>query len=69
MGREERRYDVGSRYIIDAGALTIYFASNERVKRYIDQILRGEAEGYICEINLAEFYYKTAEKPAPKQPT
>ena len=53
---------MGSRYVIDAGALALYFAGDERVKGYIDQILRGEAEGYICEVNLAEFYYKTAEK-------
>ena len=53
---------MGAKYVIDAGALALYFAGDERVKRYIDQILGGEAEGYVCEVNLAEFYYKTAEK-------
>lgn len=50
------------KYIIDAGALALYFAGDIRVKKYFNEILRGEAEGYICEVNLAEFYYKTAEK-------
>ncbi|RLG78309.1 MAG: DNA-binding protein [Thermoprotei archaeon] len=51
-----------SKYVIDAGALALYFAGDRRVKKYFDEILRGISEGYLCEINLAEFYYKTAEK-------
>ena len=50
-----------SRYIIDAGVLSLYFAGDKRVKKYFDMVFHGEAEGYILEINLAEFYYKTAE--------
>jgi len=50
-----------NRFIIDAGALALYFAGDERVKKYFDDILTGKSEGYILEINLAEFYYKTAE--------
>jgi len=53
---------VKSKYVIDAGALALYFAGDRRVKKYFDEILRGISEGYLCEINLAEFYYKTAEK-------
>ncbi|MCY0867863.1 MAG: type II toxin-antitoxin system VapC family toxin [Desulfurococcus sp.] len=50
-----------SRYVIDAGVLALYFAGDERVKNYMDRVLRGIDEGYICEVNLAEFYYKTGE--------
>jgi len=50
------------KYIIDAGALALYFAGDERVKEYFVEILKGKAEGYICEVNLTEFYYKTIEK-------
>ncbi len=32
------------------------------MKRYFDEIFHGSSEVYLCEINLAEFYYKTAEK-------
>jgi len=53
---------VKSRYVIDAGALALYFAGDQRVKKYFDEILQGASEGYLCEVNLAEFYYKTAEK-------
>lgn len=51
-----------AKYVLDAGVLALYFAGDERVKKYVDRILRGDAEGYVCEVNLAEFYYKTAEK-------
>lgn len=50
-----------NRYIIDAGVLALYFAGDRRAKKYIDRILRGIDEGYVCEVNLAEFYYKTGE--------
>ena len=50
-----------NRFIIDAGALALYFAGDKRVKKYFDDILTGKSEGYILEINLAEFFYKTAE--------
>ena len=50
------------RYIFDAGILALYFAGDQRVKIYLDEVFSGKAEGYISEVNLAEFYYKTAEK-------
>ncbi len=28
----------------------------------IDEVINGRAEGYTCETNIAEFYYKTCEK-------
>ena len=52
---------MNAKYIIDAGALALYFAGDRRIKKYFNEIFEGKAEGYILEINLAEFYYKTAE--------
>ena len=51
-----------SKYVIDVGVLALYFAGDLRVKKYFDEIFQGVSEGYLCEVNLAEFYYKTAEK-------
>jgi len=53
---------VANKYIVDAGVLALYFAGDKKVKKYFDDIFRGNATGYLCEINLAEFYYKSAEK-------
>ncbi len=53
---------MGNKYVIDASALALYFAGDKKVKKYIDEIIDGKSEGYLCEVNLAEFYYKTAEK-------
>ena len=50
------------KYVVDAGVLALYFAGDRRVKKYFDEIFQGLSEGYLCEVNLAEFYYKTAEK-------
>jgi len=50
------------KYIFDAGVIALYFSGDRRIKPYFDEVFNGEAEGYITEINLAEFYYKTAEK-------
>lgn len=51
-----------ARYVIDTGALALYFSGDPRVKKHFNEILQGTSEGYLCEANLAEFYYKTAEK-------
>ena len=32
------------------------------MKEMIDEIAAERVEGYTCEVNLAEFYYKTCEK-------
>jgi len=50
------------KYVIDAGALALYFAGDFKVRKYFDEILAREADAYLCEVNLAEFYYKTVEK-------
>lgn len=40
----------------------LYFAEDKRAKEIIGEIMSGRAEGYTCETNIAEFYYKTCEK-------
>ncbi|MBM5804883.1 MAG: type II toxin-antitoxin system VapC family toxin [Candidatus Verstraetearchaeota archaeon] len=51
-----------SRYIFDAGVLFLYFAGNSKVRGYFEEVNRGESEGFVSEVTLAEFYYKTAEE-------
>lgn len=50
------------RYVVDAGALFLHFIDDERVKPYFDEVVQGRAQGFICDVNLAEYYYKTCEK-------
>jgi len=40
----------------------LYFAEDERVKKLFNEVAADRAEGWTCETNLAEFYYKTCEK-------
>jgi predicted nucleic acid-binding protein len=42
--------------------LSLYYAGAASVKPYFDRVLSGKARGFVSEVNLAEFYYKTAEK-------
>ena len=48
------------RYLVDAGAISLYFAGSPAVKPYFDRILSKRAEGLISEVNPAEYYYKAA---------
>lgn len=50
------------RYVIDAGILFLHFIGDERVKPYFDEVARGKAQAFICDVNLAEYYYKVCEK-------
>lgn len=50
------------KYVVDAGVLFLYFIGDERVKPYFDEVASGRAQGFICDVNLAEYYYKTCEK-------
>lgn len=50
------------RYVIDAGVLSLFLIDDERVKPYFDEVIRGEAQAFISDVNLAEYYYKTCEK-------
>jgi PIN domain nuclease of toxin-antitoxin system len=44
----------------DAGALSLYYAGDKRVKSYFDSIFSKTKLGFVSEVNLAEFYYKAA---------
>jgi len=48
------------RYVIDAGALALYFAGSKDVKYFIDEVYSGGAEAFMCEVNVAEFLYNYA---------
>jgi predicted nucleic acid-binding protein len=50
------------RYIIDTGALSLFYAGDERVRPFFGQIQSGRAQGYIASTNLAEFYYNVCQK-------
>jgi uncharacterized protein len=45
------------RYCIDAGILALYFEGRVDVKAYFDKIWISKAQGFMCEVNLAEFMY------------
>lgn len=49
-------------YLFDAGIISLFYAGSRVVKPYFDRVFTGAARGFISEVNLAEFYYKTAEK-------
>jgi predicted nucleic acid-binding protein len=48
------------RFTFDAGAVSLYYAGTASVKPYFDKVFAGDARGFVSEVNLAEFYYKTA---------
>jgi len=48
------------KYVLDSGILPLYFAGRSNVEKYINDIYKGLAEGYMCEINVAEFLYNYA---------
>lgn len=48
--------------VLDSGVLTLHFAGDPRVKGYYDEIAEGQVTGFVSEVNLAEYYYKTCQK-------
>jgi len=51
-----------AKLVFDAGAISLYYAGDKRIKSYFDSIFSKAKLGFVSEVNLAEFYYKTAEK-------
>jgi predicted nucleic acid-binding protein len=49
-------------YVFDAGVISLFYAGAKSVKPYFDRVHSGRARGFVNEVNLAEFYYKTVEK-------
>jgi len=46
---------------LDTGVFTLYFIDDSRGTEVINNIFKGTLEGHTCELNLAEYYYKTCE--------
>jgi predicted nucleic acid-binding protein len=51
-----------SSYVFDTGPLHLSFAGDRRVTEPLREVGKGIADGYTCESNLAELYYKTCER-------
>jgi predicted nucleic acid-binding protein len=51
-----------NRFTFDAGSLSLHYAGDERVRQYFSDIYSKIKSGFVSEVNLAEFYYKAAEK-------
>jgi predicted nucleic acid-binding protein len=51
-----------SRLTFDAGILSLYYAGDQRVRNYFDDVSSKRKTGFLSEVNLAEFYHKTAER-------
>ncbi|MDV3277481.1 MAG: PIN domain-containing protein [Nitrososphaerales archaeon] len=49
-------------FVIDTGALTLFFVGDSRLATPFYQIASGRAAGFISSVNLAEFFYKTCQK-------
>jgi len=50
------------KYVIDTGVLLLHLIGDKRVKTYFNEISQGKAKAFVCEVNLAEYYYKICEK-------
>ena len=48
--------------VLDAGVLTLHFLDEPAIRNYFDMIDRDQALGFVSEVNLAEYYYKTCRK-------
>ncbi|MEN3016487.1 MAG: type II toxin-antitoxin system VapC family toxin [Candidatus Methanosuratincola petrocarbonis] len=50
------------KYVLDTGPMLLYFAGDLEARSFFIEIANGRAEGYTCEMNMAELYYKTCER-------
>ncbi|HYB02956.1 MAG TPA: PIN domain-containing protein [Nitrososphaerales archaeon] len=46
---------------LDTGVFTLYYIDERQGKDTLESIFRGDLMGHTCELNLAEYYYKTCE--------
>ena len=49
-------------YLWDTGALFLYFADHSEAKALMKEIEGNQATGYVPQLVLVEFFYKTMEK-------
>ena len=52
---------MSKRFVLDASALSLYFAGREEVKRLVDDAYSGRIKLFMCEVNIAEFLYSCAK--------
>lgn len=61
MRTEEEKLSLNAKsYLFDAGVLSLFYEGDPYVKPYFERVSSPRANGYISEVNLAEFYYKAA---------
>src|SRR2546428_13241413 len=48
-------------FVFDTGALSLFYADDERLRPLIDKIHGGGARGLLSSVKLCEFYYKTCQ--------
>ncbi len=49
------------RLVLDAGVLALHFAGDGNAREYIDDVYKGVADAFMCEVNVAEFLYNYAK--------
>src|SRR5712691_4116644 len=48
-------------FIFDAGALSLFYAEDERLRPLVDKIQGERDRGLLSSVTLSEFYYKTCQ--------
>lgn len=49
-------------FVFDTGAISLFFADDDRLRRLVGSIHEGKDEGSLSSVTLAEFYYKTCQR-------
>ena len=63
LGPGDAKLSLNARsYAFDAGVIFLFCAGVPSLRALFDRVLQLGASGFVSEVNLAEFYYKTAEK-------
>jgi len=50
------------RVALDTGSFTLHFGNDPQVRGIMADILKDSIEAHTCELNLAEYFYKTCER-------
>ena len=50
------------RYVFDAGVLALYLEGDPRTRGFLEDVVRGSAEGLVTDTSLAELQYKLCER-------
>ena len=48
-------------FVFDTGALSLFYADDERLRPLVNRIHAERAQGLISSVTLSEFYYKTCQ--------